>query len=134
MVDLNTLMPPNSGWIRLLSADGINDAGQIVGLGKRPGNDVLHGFLLTPDDTPVAALVTATPRSAEVNTLAIGARSANGNCLDLREVSQAVESFSGLVSPSEVTLVALSAGHVALSAKPTLIDGAWLDPLPDRVV
>lgn len=35
--DLNTLLPPNSGW-QLLEANAINDAGQIVGSG-----------LLTPD-------------------------------------------------------------------------------------
>ncbi len=45
MIDLNTLIPPNSGW-KLTAAYGINDAGQIVGHGKI--NSQSHGFLLTP--------------------------------------------------------------------------------------
>jgi len=44
-VDLNTLIPPNRGWV-LTEATGVNDAGQIVGYGKLHGVD--HGFLLTP--------------------------------------------------------------------------------------
>jgi probable HAF family extracellular repeat protein len=45
MIDLNTLIPANSGWV-LLGAAHINDAGQIVGSGALNGN--LHAFLLTP--------------------------------------------------------------------------------------
>ena len=45
MIDLNTLIPANSGWV-LLGAAHINDAGQIVGSGVLNGN--LHAFLLTP--------------------------------------------------------------------------------------
>jgi probable HAF family extracellular repeat protein len=45
MVDLNTLIPPNSGW-ELRGAFGINDSGQIVGDGIINGQT--HGFLLTP--------------------------------------------------------------------------------------
>src|SRR5205085_4852074 len=37
MVDLNSLLPPNSGW-QLASASFINDAGQIVGFGLYNGN------------------------------------------------------------------------------------------------
>jgi len=45
LIDLNTLLPANSGWI-LQRATGINDAGQIVGYGTL--NGLLTGFLLTP--------------------------------------------------------------------------------------
>jgi uncharacterized membrane protein len=45
-VDLNTLIPANSGWT-LVAANGINDAGQIVGLGGFSGEGE-HAFLLTP--------------------------------------------------------------------------------------
>jgi probable HAF family extracellular repeat protein len=45
MIDLNTLIPANSGWV-LQAAGHINDAGQIVGYGVLNGN--LHAFLLTP--------------------------------------------------------------------------------------
>jgi len=45
MTDLNKLIPPDSGW-SLVTATDINDAGQIVGVGKYKGRD--GGFLLTP--------------------------------------------------------------------------------------
>ena len=46
MKDLNNLIPANSGWI-LDVANGINDAGEIVGYGTLNGT-TLHAFLLTP--------------------------------------------------------------------------------------
>src|SRR5207245_8849479 len=45
MQDLNRLIPRNSGWV-LGQANGINDAGQIVGYGTIHGHT--HTFLLTP--------------------------------------------------------------------------------------
>jgi probable HAF family extracellular repeat protein len=45
LVDLNQLLPPNCGWM-LLKANGINDAGQIVGTGLHNGKR--HAFLLSP--------------------------------------------------------------------------------------
>jgi len=45
MADLNDLIPPDSGWT-LAEAHGINDRGQIVGGGKRNGQQ--RAFLLTP--------------------------------------------------------------------------------------
>lgn len=45
MLDLNTLIPPNAGWV-LISAADINFWGQIVGNGTLNGEP--HGFLLTP--------------------------------------------------------------------------------------
>lgn len=45
-VDLNTLIPPNSGLV-LTTAYGINNAGQIVGTAKDSKNKD-HAFLLTP--------------------------------------------------------------------------------------
>ena len=45
MLDLNNLIAPSSGWI-LNTANGINDAGQIVGNGTI--NGYTRGFLLTP--------------------------------------------------------------------------------------
>jgi hypothetical protein len=49
MRDLNTLIPPGSGWF-LSSATGINDAGQITGTGSFGGPT--HAFLLTPVAVP----------------------------------------------------------------------------------
>jgi probable HAF family extracellular repeat protein len=65
MVDLNTLLEADSGWV-LLSANAINDAGQIVGEGTLNGEP--RAFLLTPpvaSDTtpPVISSVTTTPNS-----------------------------------------------------------------------
>lgn len=45
MLDLNTLIPSDSGWI-LIDANGINNQGQIIGVGKHQGNR--RAFLLTP--------------------------------------------------------------------------------------
>jgi hypothetical protein len=45
MKDLNKLIPAGSGWV-LIDAEGINAAGQIVGLGMHSGRE--HGYLLTP--------------------------------------------------------------------------------------
>ncbi len=46
-VDLNTLIPNDSGWY-LQGALSINDAGEIVGYGLIDGN--LHAFRATPCD------------------------------------------------------------------------------------
>jgi probable HAF family extracellular repeat protein len=45
MVDLNTLIPANSGW-ELFEASSINDLGQIVGWGRHGAT--IRAFLLTP--------------------------------------------------------------------------------------
>ena len=45
MVDLNTLLPANSGWT-LTNGTSVNVWGQIVGVGTL--NGASHGFLLTP--------------------------------------------------------------------------------------
>lgn len=44
MLDLNSLLPPNSGW-KLLEAAAVNDAGTIVGHGQRLGG--VRGFVMT---------------------------------------------------------------------------------------
>jgi probable HAF family extracellular repeat protein len=49
MTDLNTLLPPKSGWT-LRMAQGINERGQIVGIGRY--REQQHGFLLTPEGSP----------------------------------------------------------------------------------
>jgi probable HAF family extracellular repeat protein len=46
MLDLNNLIPVDSGWI-LLRANDINDSGQIVGYGVREGFAGFRAFLLT---------------------------------------------------------------------------------------
>jgi probable HAF family extracellular repeat protein len=49
MADLNTLIAPGSGWV-LNSADAINNAGVIVGMGTFAGEQ--RGFILTPTAIP----------------------------------------------------------------------------------
>jgi probable HAF family extracellular repeat protein len=49
LVDLNSLVSAANGWT-LISAQGINDLGQIVGYGTFNGQT--EAFLLTPDATP----------------------------------------------------------------------------------
>jgi probable HAF family extracellular repeat protein len=46
MVELNTVLPANSGWI-LTDATGINDSGQITGIGSHNGGFPQRGFILT---------------------------------------------------------------------------------------
>jgi probable HAF family extracellular repeat protein len=48
MVDLNSLLAADSGWT-LISADGVNSNGDIIGMGEFNGN--FEGFLLTPGGT-----------------------------------------------------------------------------------
>ena len=50
MMDLNGLIPTNSGW-ELMEARGINAAGQIIGWGMHAGHT--NAFLLTPVSAPV---------------------------------------------------------------------------------
>jgi probable HAF family extracellular repeat protein len=55
MIDVNSLLPANSGWV-LRDAQGINDLGQIVGFGNIGGEQ--HAYLLTPVPEPsVLALI-----------------------------------------------------------------------------
>jgi probable HAF family extracellular repeat protein len=56
MLDLNGLIDPESGWT-LLSAEAINDRGDIVGYGMIDG--VTHAFLLTAVPAPGAMAVFA---------------------------------------------------------------------------
>lgn len=47
MLNLIDYVPASAGWTNLVSADGINDAGQITGSGLLT-NGAYHAFLLTP--------------------------------------------------------------------------------------
>jgi probable HAF family extracellular repeat protein len=58
--DLNSLLPPQSGWT-LVAATGINDLGQIVGIGTFDGT--AQGFLLTPSALGDPPNVTPEPAS-----------------------------------------------------------------------
>jgi probable HAF family extracellular repeat protein len=62
MLDLNSLLPANSGWV-LEEAFGINDAGQITGMGLYNGQESV--FLMT--DPPAS-----TPEPSQILVLAAG--------------------------------------------------------------
>jgi probable HAF family extracellular repeat protein len=58
MIDLNSLIPPDSGWT-LVNAYDINDHGQIIGWGNIDGE--VHAFILTPDDVSQPAITWVNP-------------------------------------------------------------------------
>ncbi len=62
MVDLNSLINPNSGW-SLVSASAINDKGQIVGMGINAEGEA-HAFLLDPTPEPSTAALLAVAASS----------------------------------------------------------------------
>jgi probable HAF family extracellular repeat protein len=68
MIDLNSLLAPNSGWF-LISATGINSSGQIVGFGTYKGQS--RGFVLSGFFPGVGRQ--SVPEPASVALLASGA-------------------------------------------------------------
>ena len=84
MVDLNTLLPSGSGWT-LVFANGINDAGQITGVGTNPNSET-HAFLLSPATVPFSAFaakleISGTPPTSfeTVGSFTLGAGSSGIN-------------------------------------------------------
>ena len=73
MQDLNSFIDPNSGWV-LNSAQDINDAGQIIGLGTLNGQSN-RPFLLTPTPEPGTCAI------ALVASLAVLCRRRNAKVL-----------------------------------------------------
>jgi len=66
MVDLNSLLPANSGWI-LTEATAINNQGQIVGTGIRAG--VGHAFLLNLKEPSDIVIDSATYNDQSANSV-----------------------------------------------------------------
>ncbi len=65
MVDLNNLLPEDSGWDHLQSAKGINNKGQIIGLGVTNGRK--HAFLLNPVP-PIPAEINIDPDTLNLSS------------------------------------------------------------------
>jgi probable HAF family extracellular repeat protein len=68
MMDLNTLIPAGSGLL-LLQANGINDAGQIVGTYINPTTAAVGAFLLTPVPPEISSLSPAKGAAGTVVTI-----------------------------------------------------------------
>src|SRR5262249_43971560 len=77
---------------------GINDAGQIVGYGRI--GDEFHGYLLTPDGSPLAALVTAAPGFDHIGAAAVTLLASEGAPVDRPTLPGGVDSSGGPVSPA----------------------------------
>ena len=71
MVDINSFLPENSGWV-LENATDINDSGQIVGYGYYNGQT--RAFLLSPDLPPVPEPATIVLLLAGLLGLAVRSR------------------------------------------------------------
>jgi probable HAF family extracellular repeat protein len=125
MVNLNTLIPPESGWT-LGTADGINDAGQIVGTGQLPGNNIVHAYLLTPQDNSVIALGNAAPGTAAVRAQATDGGDPMGQVVAPRPLPQEVE--NGDVPLAWSTANVVPRAFAGLVAPPTTAE-VFSDPL-----
>ena len=62
LTDLNTLIPADSPYY-LISATGINDAGEIVGMAVDQRTGETHAYLATPVNTPAASSMERSPVS-----------------------------------------------------------------------
>jgi probable HAF family extracellular repeat protein len=135
MVALYSLIPPDSGWIRLSSADGINDAGQIAGTGQLPGDDNVHAYLLTPDDSLVAALVTAVPQSLNATIPPADVCP----CQNLSVTTASSPAAPGAVNAQrstprlEETLVPRPLSLLAVNPDSQAVSSGWPDPLGDEL-
>jgi probable HAF family extracellular repeat protein len=68
MMDLNTLIPAGSG-LTLMQANGINDAGEIVGDAQSNSDGSVHAFLLTPVAPQITSISPATGTAGAVVTI-----------------------------------------------------------------
>jgi probable HAF family extracellular repeat protein len=120
MIDLNDLLPANSGWV-LNEAHAINNAGQIVGDGTR--NGAQRAFLLTfpsdPRAIPPAApsglsVTTASPTELDLawtdsshnaHSFEVQVRKGSGDWVDLGSVPASTTTFAhtGLQSDTHYT-------------------------------
>jgi probable HAF family extracellular repeat protein len=93
LVDLNSLIPPGSGWI-LIQANGINDSGQITGFGRHNGTP--RAFLLSPVISQLGTITVTTNVTASKFTLS----GAAGNTIQGSGVS-----FSQSATPDLYTII-----------------------------
>ncbi|MEV6983695.1 Ig-like domain-containing protein [Sphaerisporangium sp. NPDC051017] len=103
-VDLNTLLPPGSGW-ELVRANDINEYGQITGVGKHNGES--RGFLMTVKHAPLAQDVAAATTRGHAVDVALDAFDPDVlDTLTLRALDGAGQ------GPAHGTVSAVKDGHV----------------------
>jgi probable HAF family extracellular repeat protein len=137
MMDLNTLLPPNSGW-QLQKAIGINDSEQIVGIGMFQGEGG-HAFLLNLNDAPATrgAPLGAATSPALAQVAATTPEAGRGLPASLAPVSTAVAgqpandatAAAPVVSgvPPAASSVGLPASPGRTATLPDLVSAADLD-------
>lgn len=105
MVDLNSLLPADSGW-ELLTARAINDRGEVVGQGRHQG--ALHAYVLSPTDLTPPPWIVSGP---------LGGRLAVGQALTLRVEAGGAGPLAYQWSRNSTNLAgATNASHVIASA------------------
>lgn len=114
VVDLNTLLPPDSGWV-LTVATAISDGGAIAGVGARRGTEA--GFLL-----PAALVVDSTGDEPDAVAADGACRTARDTCT-LRAAIEEVNR-RGDTAPTSIAFAIPGAG-----ASPTIAVGSPLPPL-----
>jgi probable HAF family extracellular repeat protein len=132
MFDLNTLYP-DSGWT-FVSARGINNKGQIVGVGINP-NLESHAFLLTPDEranhsSPRTLAITASPPVRQIDRLVGTSGSSRAPLTSARSATEMAETVTAPETRSVAARPAVFRAdvHAGASALPLVLGGLG-DPL-----
>lgn len=122
ITDLNTLLPPDSGWT-LVAARAINDRGQIIGVGEF--NGVNHRYLLSPVEIldPVPELLSGAEVTTDAERLAKKGRPVQGVAAD--GVARVVIRIPAKSVGEQIMLTVLNAQQVESFAKDE--DGAVAD-------
>jgi hypothetical protein len=97
-------MPVEGGAVHQFDLVGINDVGQIVGAGVLPGYNNVHGYLLTPEDGLVPALVTAVSPLLGGPAEFANARSSGGEAVETSLPPQPAEDSEKIAASSEQPL------------------------------
>ncbi|MGA2963972.1 MAG: hypothetical protein ABSD96_20070 [Candidatus Korobacteraceae bacterium] len=124
MTDLNTVLPPNSGWT-ILIANGINDAGQITGVGTPPGGPGTSAFILTPPAiSALISIVESENLPEEIQTVLTDTLTAAENahnkavsCFDLTSFSLEVDLLHAFheLTPTEASQLTADTNLIKLA-------------------
>lgn len=123
MSNLEDLIPAGSGW-SLLTAEGVNDAGRIVGIGLNPAGE-LHAFMLVPPAPPACGL-----RALEIQPEGLSWKAEPG-ALAYDVVAGDLETLHARAGDYAAAVTAcLADGHpttsLAYTADPAPGNGTWI--------